>query len=175
MRVFCNMNTQDLSFRPTIPEDAPYLFKWLSDPRILTWFPMFDAREIEDAVRIWVGYSKIEAGLTALWNSEPCGMANLYIQPYKKLAHTCLFSIIVKEEMRGKGVGKQLLEHLMKHAKEKFKIEILHLEVYQEIPLSTSMRGRDLKNSAARHASSKRMGNTSQKFSCKNTYDFGGL
>jgi putative acetyltransferase len=128
------MNTSPLTFRLTLPEDGPYLSQWLSDPRILTWVPMFDAREIEDAVRIWIGYSRIEAGVTALWNSEPCGMANLYIQPYKKLAHTCLFSIIVKEEIRGKGVGKQLLENLMKHAKEKFKIEILHLEVYQGNP-----------------------------------------
>ena len=123
-----------LTFRLTRPEDAPPLMQWLSDPKILRWFPMFDAREIEDAVRIWVGYSRIEAGITAEWNSEPCGMANLYIQPYKKLKHTCLFSIIVKEEMRGKGVGKALLEQLMKHAKEKFNIEILHLEVYAGNP-----------------------------------------
>lgn len=123
-----------LTFRLTLPEDAPHLLQWLSDPKILRWFPMYDAREIEDAVRIWIGYSRIEAGVTVLWNSEPCGMANLYIQPYKKLAHTCLFSIIIKEEMRGKGVGKQLLQHLMQYAKEKFKIEILHLEVYEGNP-----------------------------------------
>jgi putative acetyltransferase len=122
------------SFRPTNAEDAPYLLQWLSDPKILRWFPMLDGKEIEDSVRIWIGYSRIDAGITALYNDEPVGMANLYIQPYKKLAHTCLFSIIVKEEMRGKGVGKQLLEHLMKHAKEKFKIEILHLEVYEGNP-----------------------------------------
>ena len=36
--------------------------------------------------------------------------------------------------MRGKGVGKALVEQLMKHAKEKFKIEILHLEVYEGNP-----------------------------------------
>lgn len=123
-----------LTFRLTRPEDAPYLMQWLSDPKILRWFPMFDAREIEDSVRIWIGYSRIESGITAEWNSEPCGMANLYIQPYKKLKHTCLLSIIVKEEMRGKGIGKAMMEQLMKHAKEKFKIEVLHLEVYEGNP-----------------------------------------
>lgn len=123
-----------LTFRLTKEEDAPHLLQWLSDPKVIRWFPMYDAREIEDAVRIWVGYSRIESGLTALWDGVPCGMANLYIQPYKKQAHTCLFSIIVKEDMRGKGVGKGLMEHLMKHAKEKFKIEILHLEVYDGNP-----------------------------------------
>jgi len=123
-----------LTFRLTQPEDAPFLSLWLSDPHILCWFPMIDAREIEDAVRIWIGYSKIESGLTALDNGEPCGIANLYIQPYAKQKHTCLFSIIVKEEMRGKGVGKALLGQLISLAKEKFQIEILHLEVYEGNP-----------------------------------------
>lgn len=130
------MPQSPLKIRLTKLEDAPHLLQWLSEPEILRWFPMFDAREIEDATRIWVGYSKIEAGLTAEWDNEPCGMANLYIQPYKKLAHTCLFSIIVKNGMRGKGVGRALIEQLKKHAKEKFKIEILHLEVYDGNPAS---------------------------------------
>lgn len=126
--------TSPLTFRLTSAEDAAPLLRWLSDPQILQWFPMFDAREIEDAVRIWVGYSRIESGITAEWNGESVGMANLYIQPYKKLAHTCLFSIIVKNEMRGKGIGSALLEQLMQHAKAKFKIETLHLEVYEGNP-----------------------------------------
>jgi RimJ/RimL family protein N-acetyltransferase len=128
------MQQPSLIFRSTIPEDAPPLTEWLSDPVIMRWFPMCDAREVEDAVRIWIAYSRIGAGITALWDGEPCGMANLYIQPYKKQAHTCLFSIIVKEDMRGKGIGNQLLEQLMKLAKEKFNIEILHLEVYEGNP-----------------------------------------
>jgi RimJ/RimL family protein N-acetyltransferase len=127
-------NPPQLTFRLTNEGDAPYLMQWLSDPRILRWFPMFDAREIEDAARIWVGYSRIESGMTALWDGQPCGMANLYIQPYKKQAHTCLFSIIVQADMRGKGIGRGLMEELMKHAKEKFHIEILHLEVYAGNP-----------------------------------------
>lgn len=124
----------EISIRFTEQEDATFLAKWLSDPVILRWFPMFDDREIEDAVRLWVSYAKLQACLTAEWEKTPCGMANLYLQPYKKLAHQCLFSIIVDEEHRNKGVGKALLEDLMKLAKEKFRIEILHLEVYQGNP-----------------------------------------
>ncbi len=128
------MTKPELTIRLTRLEDASPLMQWLMDPKILSWFPMIDAREVEDAVRIWIGYSRMEAGLTAECNGEPCGMANLYIQPYKKLMHTCLLSIIVKESMRGKGIGAALLKELMQYAKEKFKIEILHLEVYEGNP-----------------------------------------
>lgn len=122
------------TFRLTQPEDAPFLSRWLTDPKILCWFPMTDSKEIEDAVRIWVGYSKIESGLTVLHHGEPCGMANLYIQPYAKQKHTCLFSILIQEEMRGQGLGKALMQKLISLAKEKFHIEILHLEVYEGNP-----------------------------------------
>ncbi len=123
-----------LTIRLTHADDALPLSQWLSKSDILRWFPMYDVREIEDAVRIWISYSRLHAGLTAEWEGVPCGLANLYIQPFKKLAHTCLFSIIVKEDMRGKGIGKALIDELAKVAKEKFHIEILHLEVYEGNP-----------------------------------------
>ena len=81
-----------------------------------------------------VSYYKYHAVLTALWESVPCGIANLYLQPYKKLAHQCLFAIIVDEKYRGKGVGTRLITELMALAKERFKIELLHLEVYEGNP-----------------------------------------
>lgn len=123
-----------IEIRPAVPEEAPYLTKWLNDPVILRWFPMTDAREIEDAVRIWLSYSKFEACFTAYIDGVPVGMATLYLQPYQKFAHQCLFAIIVDEKYRNQGIGKALLEHAMKEAKNKFKIEILHLEVYQGNP-----------------------------------------
>jgi ribosomal protein S18 acetylase RimI-like enzyme len=123
-----------IEIRPTPPEEAPYLTKWLIDPAILRWFPMTDAREIDDAVRIWVGYSKFGACFTAYINGIPAGMLTLYLQPYQKFAHQCLFAIIVDEKYRNKGIGRALLEHMMEEAKNKFKIELLHLEVYQGNP-----------------------------------------
>lgn len=111
-------------------DDQKYLVDWLLQPNVLQWFPLADLREVEDAARIWVSYSQYQAVLTALWDSVPCGIANLYLQPYKKMAHQCLFAIIVDEKFRGKGVGTKLLQELMVLAKERFKIEFLHLEVY---------------------------------------------
>jgi len=114
--------------------DAPFLTKWLEEPATLRWYPMCDLREIDDAVRIWMSYAKLQAGLTALCDGKPCALATLYIQPFQKLRHTCLFAVIVQKEYRSKGVGKQLLEELMQLAKSKFHIEVLHLEVYEENP-----------------------------------------
>ena len=128
------MTQKQPKIRFTEQEDARYLTKWLEEPAILRWFPMCDLREIDDAVRIWMSYARIQSALTVECEGKPCGLANLYIQPFEKLKHTCLFAIIVQKEYRSKGVGKQLLNELMQLAKLKFHIEILHLEVYEENP-----------------------------------------
>ena len=124
----------DISIRLGESRDQKYLVEWLLQPGVLEWFPLDNLREIEDAARIWISYSDKGAVLTALWDSVPCGIANLYLQPYKKLAHQCLFAILVDEKYRGKGVGARLLTDLIALAKERFKIELLHLEVYEGNP-----------------------------------------
>ncbi len=128
------MSEGSLTIRLAVDSDQKYLVDWLLQPGVLEWFPLADLREVEDAARIWVGYNKYGAVLTALWDSVPCGIANLYLQPYKKLAHQCLFAVIVDEKFRGKGIGTKLLRELMTLAKERFHIELLHLEVYAGNP-----------------------------------------
>jgi RimJ/RimL family protein N-acetyltransferase len=125
---------EHLSIRFGEESDQKYLIDWLLQPGVLDGFPLSDLREIEDAARIWLSYSKNHAVLTALWDGVPCGIANLYLQPYQKLSHQCLFAIIVDEKYRGKGVGAKLLRELMALAKERFKLEFLHLEVYRGNP-----------------------------------------
>ncbi len=124
----------EISVRFTELEDALYLKESLMEPEVLQWFPMADEREVDYAVRIWIGYSKWKAGLTALWNGEPCGFSVLYLHPYKKIAHQCLFGVVVRSGYQGKGVGTRIIEETIKLAKESFKIEVLHLEVYQKNP-----------------------------------------
>ncbi len=114
--------------------DAPFLTKWLSQPYAMQWFPMCNEREVEDAVRVWISYSKLRAGITACYNGEPVGMSNVYVSPYKKLASQALFSLIVAEPCRGQGVGFAILTELMRLAKEEHHIELLHLEVYDQNP-----------------------------------------
>jgi RimJ/RimL family protein N-acetyltransferase len=123
-----------IAIRETKPEDAFPLTQWFSEPGILRWFPMINEKEIEDAVRVWMAYLKLGASITAEMNGQPCGMALLYIQPYKKLAHQCLFTIIVDSSYRNKGIGTELMHAVMKLGKEKFHLELLHLEVYEGNP-----------------------------------------
>ncbi len=111
-------------------DDAVYLTRWLLNPESLLYFPMSDPREVQQAARIWIEYYKREACWTALCEGEPCGSAVLNLQPYEKFSHQCILSIMVGEEYRNKGIGTELMEVLIKEAKEKFHIEILHLEVY---------------------------------------------
>jgi GNAT superfamily N-acetyltransferase len=114
--------------------DGKFLKEWLEDDGVNRWFPMYDAPEIEDAVQRWVGFSRYRCSLTAVIDSVPKGIATLYLQPYRKLAHQCEFGIIVAPDARNQGIGNFLLEQLEKLAKDTFKIELIHLQVYQDNP-----------------------------------------
>jgi RimJ/RimL family protein N-acetyltransferase len=126
--------SDSLTIRFAVDSDQKYLVDWLLQPGVLEGFPLCDLREIEDAARIWLSYSSKHAVLTALWDGVPCGIANLYLQPYEKLAHQSLLAIIVDEKVRGRGVGTKLLQELMTLAKERFNMEFVHLEVYEGNP-----------------------------------------
>ena len=123
-----------ISIRLAEEEDKKYLVEWLLQPGVLQSFPLADLKEIEDAAQIWISYYKQNAVLTALWDGVPCGNATLYLQPFKKLAHQCLFAIIVDEKFRGKGVGTKLLAELIRIGKENHHLKLLHLEAYEGNP-----------------------------------------
>lgn len=125
---------EGLEMRFTEISDAKYLKEWLLEPSIGRWFPMDDIIEIDDAVSRWIGFARYHCSLTAVLNGEPCGMVTLYLQPYRKLAHQCEFGIIVGEKFRNKGVGSDLLKNGIHLAKNNFKIEVLHLQVYANNP-----------------------------------------
>lgn len=123
-----------VKIRFSVEEDKKYWIEWISDEEILKWFPMCNTLEIEDAARLLIGYAKYNAVLTVEYDGKPCGIANLYLQPYRKFAHHCLFAILVDKDFRGKGIGTILMKELIHLAKERFHLEILHLEVYEGNP-----------------------------------------
>jgi ribosomal protein S18 acetylase RimI-like enzyme len=125
---------KELIIRFSEMSDAKYMIKWLDDEKILHWFPMSTKAEIEDSVNVCMGYVKYKAILTAEYKKVPCGIACLYLQGFKKFAHQCLFVIVLDQQYRQKGIGTELMKELMVLAKERFGIEILHLEVYDTNP-----------------------------------------
>ena len=129
-----NQGIPGLTIRYTEPTDVDHLQKWLLDPTVASWFPMDDATEIEDAARRWISFYKVKSSLTACINGVPCGITTLYLQAYKKLIHQAEFGIIVAPEWRNKGVGTFLIKSIMRLGKEKFHLELLHLQVYAENP-----------------------------------------
>ncbi|WP_213318968.1 GNAT family N-acetyltransferase [Chlamydiifrater volucris] len=121
-----------LTIRYTVAEDGEYMKKWLNDPKILRGFPLKTENEIRDAVNFWVGFYRYKSSLTALMNGEVAGVATLVLNPYVKVAHHALISIIVGEPYRSKGIGTVLLNNLIHLAKNTFHLEVLYLEVYSE-------------------------------------------
>jgi len=120
-----------IALRETLEEDGQVLTKWFEEPGILEGFPMQNPREVEDSVRYWISHAvQKKTGVTALVKKEVAGMAVFYIQPFKKLAHTCLFSIVVGKKFRKMGIGSRLIKEIEKMAKDCYQIEILRLEVY---------------------------------------------
>lgn len=123
-----------IHIRSSIESDATFLTHCFADTEILRWFPIKSTREVEDCVRIWMGYLRYPSSFTAEYEGELAGMAVLYLQPYQKFAHHALFAIIVDGKYRSKGIGKKLLEHLQTVARNDYQVKILHLEVYEGNP-----------------------------------------
>lgn len=125
---------EGLDIRYTELSDAPALKEWLLDPTVGSWFPMDDIVEIDDAVNRWIGFCRYRCSLTAVIDNKPCGIATLYLQPYRKLAHQCEFGIIIDQKYRNQGIGGDLLKNLIHLAKTTFNIELIHLQVYAKNP-----------------------------------------
>jgi putative acetyltransferase len=123
-----------VEIRYTEAGDAKYLKEWLSEPETGCWFPMEDEMEIDDAVLRWIAFHRYKCSLTITKDGIPCGLATLYLQPYRNLSHQCEFGILLGKAYRNMGIGGYLIKSLMTLAKEKFKIELLHLQVNAENP-----------------------------------------
>ncbi|BAA98781.1 GNAT family N-acetyltransferase [Chlamydia pneumoniae] len=129
-----NTGILGLEIRYTLPSDATYMLKWLNDPKILRGFPIQTEAEIRETVNFWVGFYRYHSSLTAVYNGNVAGVATLVLNPYVKVSHHALISIIVGEEFRNKGIGTALLNNLIHLAKTRFKLEVLYLEVYEGHP-----------------------------------------
>lgn len=120
-----------LDIRYTYVTDTPYLRDWLQNPEVQKWFPVSEEKEIEDAIQCWIGFSRYSSSLTATLNGTPCGVGTLFLMPYRKVAHHCLFKIVVDPKHQRKGIGSALLKNLKHLAKNYFHLELMHIEVFE--------------------------------------------
>jgi putative acetyltransferase len=139
------MSEEALDIRYTRSLDISHLRRWLQDPRILRWFPASHALEIEPALSCWIGFARYQASLTATINGNPCGIATLFLMPYKKLQHHCYFKICVASEYQRRGVGTDLLRNIKHLAKTHFNMESIYIEVFEGNPLISLLEKLDFK------------------------------
>lgn len=116
--------------RYTHVPDLTFLREWMQTPGMLKWFPMEVEKEVEDAIHCWIGFCRWNSSLTATVNGTPCGIGTLFLMPYKKVAHQCLFKIIVDPQWQKKGIGQALIRNLKHLAKSYFHLEMIATEVF---------------------------------------------
>jgi RimJ/RimL family protein N-acetyltransferase len=126
---------KEFDIRYTRQMDAVYLKSWLENAQALKYFPMEDAAEIEFSLSYWMSLTKYQCSLTATIQHIPCGVATLFLLPYKKIAHHCSFKICVDPNHWNKGIGTNLVKNVLHLAKNYFHLEAVHIEVFGNNPL----------------------------------------
>ncbi|MDN3505861.1 MAG: GNAT family N-acetyltransferase [Simkaniaceae bacterium] len=126
--------SKDYDIRYSTVQDMDALRSWFKTDGMLHWYPPVNDQELENFVRVWIGFTRYNACLTATYQGKPVGMAVLFLMPYRKVAHHAMFQIIVDPEFQRKGVGHSLIRNL-KHLGKNFKLELIHAEVLDVGPL----------------------------------------
>ena len=115
-------------------KDLAALKKWFSYEGACDDFP-FGEEEKEEALKNWIGFSKFQASLTGVLNDEPCAVGTLFLMPYRKVAHHCSFYLMVDPNLRRQGIGTAMIRNLLNLAKTRFRLESVHVEIYEPNPI----------------------------------------
>ena len=110
--------------------DIAFLNRCFSAEGACDDFP-FGTNEMEEALKNWIGFSKYKASLTGTLKNVPCAIGTLFLMPYKKVAHHCSFYLIVDPDHRRKGIGIAMVRNLLHLAKTRFRLESVHVELYE--------------------------------------------
>jgi ribosomal protein S18 acetylase RimI-like enzyme len=67
-------------------------------------------------------------------------MATLFLMPYRKISHHALFKVVVDPKFQRQGIGSSLLKNLKHLAKNYFRLELIHIEVFEGNPLISVLK-----------------------------------
>ena len=121
---------EEFDIRFSTLEDLEPLTRWMSEPFATDDFA-FCEEEMEPTLKNWIGFAKYKASLTGTWNGEPCAVGTLFLMPYLKVSHHCSFYLIVDPKHRKKGVGTSMVRNLLHLAKTRFRLESVHVEIFE--------------------------------------------
>ncbi|WP_223068322.1 GNAT family N-acetyltransferase [Paenibacillus caui] len=134
---FADKQGCSITLRAAAPDDAGkvlnYVFQILSmDPFMLTTPVEFKMTEEDE--REWIGDTlKKENDLILLAedeHGEVAGLINLHGGHKRRMAHTGSFGISVRRDLRGRGIGKGMIQALLEWANRNRQFEKITLEVF---------------------------------------------
>ena len=134
------VDATEIDIRYTHMNDLASMKQWVADPEVLHWFPMSEGREVDDALQCWIGFSKYNCSLTAIYKDTPVAVGTLFLMPYRKVAHHCMFKLVVDPKYQRKGIGSSLVRNLKHLAKNYFRLELMHIEVFEGNPLISLLK-----------------------------------
>ncbi len=127
-------DSPQFDIRYTNPMDFGSLKRWLTDPIVRQWFPISTDKEVEMMTTNWINFSRYKSSITATLNSQPIGIATIFLMPYKKVAHLGMVYIVVDPNYWRQGVGGSLVKNINHLGKSYFFLEALHIELFSGCP-----------------------------------------
>ncbi len=128
------VESDDYDIRYTIPEDENALKAMMAEEDNNTWLPIDREKGVELFSKNWIFFSRYKCSLTCLYKGEICGMGILFLMPYKKTAHFSMLYFVVPKRFQRQGIGTSLLKNLKHLGKDYFRLESIHIEVYEGCP-----------------------------------------
>lgn len=116
-------------------EDFLPLKEWMLNEEVRKWYPPSSEKDVDLFTRNWIGFARFRASLTATYQGKPVGIATIFLMPYLKVAHLCMMYLIVDPNFARQGIGKSLIRNIKHHAKKRFKLESMHVEVFEGSPV----------------------------------------